>query len=150
MEIGGYQAPAADKRVDVAAHGQLDHKHRHVSRHEGRCNQAATGDALVNVIITKLPFVAPDRPILAARQEAIQDAGGQPFFDYQVPQAVIKLKQGFGRLIRSTSDHGMVVIFDPRVLTKGYGRAFLRALPECRRFVDGVEEAAREEPEDPF
>ena len=97
------------------------------------------GDALSNVMIAKLPFVAPDRPILAARQEAIQQAGGQPFTDYQVPQAVIKLKQGFGRLIRTKTDTGMVVIFDPRVLTKGYGRAFLQALPNCRRFVDGVE-----------
>lgn len=98
------------------------------------------GDALCNVIITKLPFTAPDRPVLAARMEAIQATGGQPFLEYQVPQAVLKLKQGFGRLIRTATDRGIVVIFDPRLLTKPYGRNFLRALPDCKRFVDGVME----------
>ena len=89
------------------------------------------GDALQNVIITRLPFSVPDQPLLQARLEAIRDEGGNPFMNYQVPEAVIKLRQGFGRLIRSHRDHGIVVILDPRITTKPYGRVFLQSLPVC-------------------
>ncbi|MEZ6062389.1 MAG: ATP-dependent DNA helicase [Planctomycetaceae bacterium] len=94
------------------------------------------GDSLQNVIIPKLPFSVPDHPLLEARVDAIKARRGNPFREYQVPEAVIKLKQGFGRLIRRATDSGRVVILDPRVLTKQYGRLFLESLPDCRTEID--------------
>jgi ATP-dependent DNA helicase DinG len=89
------------------------------------------GEALRNVIIVKLPFSVPDEPVIEARLEAITRAGGNPFMEYSVPEAIIRLKQGFGRLIRSKTDTGIVVILDSRIKTKRYGKQFLSALPAC-------------------
>lgn len=95
------------------------------------------GQGLRNVIITRLPFDPPDRPLTEARLERIQKRGGDPFFEESLPRAVIKFKQGFGRLIRSKTDTGRVVVLDPRIITTGYGRRFLEALPEGVRVVEG-------------
>jgi ATP-dependent DNA helicase DinG len=92
-----------------------------------------TGDALSVVVIDKLPFAAPDDPVYEARLDAIRRNGGNPFRDEQLPQAVIALKQGVGRLIRSETDRGVLVLCDPRLLSRSYGRVFLDSLPPFRR-----------------
>jgi len=90
------------------------------------------GEQLSCVIIDKLPFAVPTDPLVAARQRYIEDGGGSSFYQYSVPQAIIALKQGLGRLIRSTTDRGVLAVLDPRLRTKGYGRTFLQSLPACR------------------
>jgi ATP-dependent DNA helicase DinG len=90
------------------------------------------GERLSCVIIDKLPFAVPTDPIVAARSRFIDENGGKSFFDYSVPQAIITLKQGVGRLIRSATDKGVIAILDPRLRTKGYGRDFLNSLPRMR------------------
>jgi ATP-dependent DNA helicase DinG len=90
------------------------------------------GEALSCVIIDRLPFAVPSDPVIQARMRAIEDAGGKPFFDYQVPSAVLTLKQGFGRLIRSLEDRGVLVLLDPRVTRQRYGQTFLASLPPYR------------------
>ena len=99
------------------------------------------GPALSLVIIDKLPFAAPDDPVLEATLKAIREAGENPFSQVQIPQAVLALKQGAGRLIRQSEDFGVLVIGDPRLLTKPYGRLFLNSLPSMTR-VDSAAEAA--------
>lgn len=90
------------------------------------------GEALSCLLIDKLPFEVPDDPLIAARMEHLAKQGKNPFFHYQVPRAIIQLKQGVGRLIRSSQDRGVIGIFDVRLLTKSYGQTFLKSLPPCR------------------
>ena len=94
------------------------------------------GEALSVVVIDKLPFAAPDDPVLVARLDALRDAGGNPFTDWQIPAAVIALKQGAGRLIRDVHDRGVLMLCDPRLTTRGYGKLFLGSLPPLPRTRD--------------
>jgi ATP-dependent DNA helicase DinG len=91
------------------------------------------GEALSVVLIDKLPFAPPDDPVLAARIEALRAEGGNPFMEYQLPQAVLQLKQGVGRLIRGETDHGVLVLCDPRLYGKAYGRTVRASLPPMRQ-----------------
>jgi len=89
------------------------------------------GEALSNLIITKLPFMVPDHPVVEARMEFIEANGGNSFMEYSLPEAILKFRQGFGRLIRNRNDEGIVAILDNRVITKAYGKYFLNSIEEC-------------------
>jgi ATP-dependent DNA helicase DinG len=90
------------------------------------------GEQLSCVIIDKLPFAVPSDPVVDARMRSIREAGGNPFYDYQIPQAAIALKQGFGRLIRSRSDRGVLALLDNRITKQRYGQIFFDSLPDYR------------------
>jgi ATP-dependent DNA helicase DinG len=90
------------------------------------------GEALSMVVIDKLPFASPGEPLVQARIDQLRTRGDDPFSAFQVPEAALALKQGFGRLIRSAQDRGIVALLDPRIAGRGYGRKFLQTLPPCR------------------
>jgi ATP-dependent DNA helicase DinG len=96
------------------------------------------GEALQCVVIAKLPFAVPDEPLIEARMEQLKN----PFYEYQVPQATLLFRQGFGRLIRTKTDKGAVAVLDTRIRTKNYGKSFLRSIPRCRITDDREELAA--------
>jgi ATP-dependent DNA helicase DinG len=104
----------------------------------------APGDTLRLVIISRLPFRTPGDPVLEARREAVQKNGGNPFMELSLPQAVMKFKQGFGRLMRRSADHGVVVVLDGRLLKKSYGQVFLKSLPDTRTSFGDLENIIRD------
>ena len=99
------------------------------------------GESLSCLIIEKLPFEVPTDPVVQARITRVTEEGGKPFFDFQVPRAILTLRQGVGRLMRSASDRGVIAIMDVRLVKKGYGRVFLKSLPQAPvvRSLDDIE-----------
>jgi ATP-dependent DNA helicase DinG len=97
------------------------------------------GDALSCVVIDKLPFESPNDPVLQARMKAIEESGKNPFMSYSLPRAVISLRQGAGRLIRGSSDRGLLMLCDPRIRTARYGKIFIDSLPPMRQTIHQAE-----------
>ncbi len=101
------------------------------------------GDSLSQVIIVKLPFSVPNDPVFAARSEAVEKRGGSPFMELSVPQAVIKFRQGFGRLIRRSDDKGVIIVLDRRIVEKKYGKIFTSSVPMTRRMYNPMGDIIR-------
>jgi ATP-dependent DNA helicase DinG len=134
--------------IDVYAQGDGMPKHKLLNDFKKNINSVlfgvasfwmgvdVPGSSLRNVIITKLPFDVPDHPIIEAKIEAIVKRGGNPFMELSLPSAILKFKQGTGRLIRNKTDKGILVILDSRVINKFYGKMFINSLPECEIVVE--------------
>ncbi|HEX6812501.1 MAG TPA: ATP-dependent DNA helicase [Planctomycetota bacterium] len=136
----GLRAPLADAGIELLVQGEVPLARLLVQKRDQPTSVLIgtdslwegidlRGDALTMLVITRLPFQSPGHPLVQARMEALRAKGLDPFGDHSLPEAILKFRQGFGRLIRSHKDRGKVVVMDPRVRTKAYGRSFLRALP---------------------
>jgi ATP-dependent DNA helicase DinG len=151
----GLRAAGVGKRYTLLVHGE-DSRHALLRRFidTGSAVLLGTasfwegvdvpGDPLRALLLAKLPFRVPTEPLVAARCERVGLSGGDPFMDYMLPDAALRLKQGFGRLIRSSTDRGAIVLMDPRVLTRGYGEMLLDTLPPAKRVVGPWEEVRRQ------
>ena len=104
----------------------------------------APGDTLRMVVVCRLPFRVPSEPVLQARMAAIEQRGGNPFGELSLPDAVVRMRQGFGRLMRRHDDSGVVLILDPRIVSRPYGSVFLESLPDARRLIAPAAEVLKE------